>query len=75
MKKAMIAVDGWTGDQRLRDSVRLLLQIHDELMFEINANQAASVIPEIQQRMEGVWSGTVPMKVEVKQGRNWGELA
>jgi DNA polymerase-1 len=74
MKKAMIAVDGWIADQRLRDSVRMLLQIHDELIFEVRSGQAKAVIPEIRRLMESVWHGQVAMRVEVKQGKNWGQL-
>ncbi len=74
MKKAMIAVDGWIATGGLRNDIRMLLQIHDELIFEITAGRVKIAIPEITRFMEGAWSGSVAMKVEVKQGRTWGEL-
>lgn len=73
-KKAMIETDRWIQQEGYGGDVRLLLQIHDELMFEIKTRRIASVVPEIRRLMESVWEGTVPMKVEVKQGRNWGAL-
>ncbi len=75
MRKAMIDIDRFLRDRGWRDDVRLLLQIHDELMFEIKTGRIASVVSEIRRLMEGAWEGKVPMKVEVKRGRNWGELA
>lgn len=74
VKKAMIAVDGFLRGRGFSDDVRLLLQIHDELIFEIKAGMAGEVASEIRRLMEGVWSGAVPMAVEVKRGRNWGAL-
>lgn len=74
MKKAMIEIDRFTRDQRWGGDIRLLLQIHDELVFEVRQRGVASAAPEIQKIMEGVWKGSVPMKVETKQGRNWGVL-
>lgn len=73
-KKAMIETSSRACVRRGKDRVRLLLQIHDELIFEITQELAPSVIPEIRSAMEDVWKGKVPMKVEVKRGRNWGEL-
>jgi len=52
----------------------MLLQVHDELVFEIRENDAAKVIPAIRGIMEGAWEGKVLMKVETKQGPHWGAL-
>lgn len=74
MKKAMIEVDRYLGAGNMRDEVRLLLQIHDELVFEIKKERVGQVVPEIRRIMESVWTGKVVMKVEVKKGANWGTL-
>jgi DNA polymerase-1 len=49
----------------------MLLQIHDELLFEIPEEAVAEIIPHIKTTMEGVWSLKVPLTVEVGQGHNW----
>jgi DNA polymerase I len=51
----------------------LLLQIHDELLFEIPANAVDEMIPRIKATMEGVWPLHVPLTVDVGQGTNWAE--
>lgn len=73
-KKAIIETDQLVKTRGWQDDVRILLQIHDELIFEIKKDVAAAAVPEIQSVMEKVWPGKVQMKVEVKQGSNWGEL-
>ena len=74
MKKAMVEVDAAVRQSRRGDRVRLLLQIHDELIFEVRTALVREVATEIRAIMEGVWKGNVSMKVEVKQGKNWGAL-
>ncbi len=52
----------------------MILQIHDELVFEVDerdADRAAGVVREI---MEGVGDLRVPLRVDVTAGRNWGEI-
>ena len=51
----------------------MLLQIHDELLFEIPDESVADVVPRITATMEGVWDLAVPLTVEVGQGDNWAE--
>lgn len=74
MRKAMIAADRFVRERGWENDVRLLLQIHDELLFEVKRGMTGTVISEIKKIMEGIWSGRVPMQVEVKQGANWGTL-
>ena len=73
-KKAMIAIDAFIKEKKFEDAVRPLLQIHDELLFEIRTDVIPKVKLKIQKMMEGVWSGKVNMNVETKQGENWGAL-
>lgn len=74
MKKAMIEVEAFIRQAGLASEAWLLLQIHDELMFEVKQERVLSVVPEIRRIMEHIWTGQVPMRVEVKQGENWGML-
>ena len=74
MKRAMLAADSYLMRERLGDAVRMLLQVHDELVFEIREGEAGKVIPAIRGIMEGAWEGKVTMKVETKKGPHWGAL-
>jgi len=51
----------------------MLLQIHDELLFEIPDEAVQEVLPRITAVMEGVWDLAVPLTVETGQGSNWAE--
>jgi len=53
---------------------RMLLQIHDELLFEISPARIKEVAPKIIEIMEGVYNLDVLLKTDVKQGKSWGEL-
>jgi DNA polymerase-1 len=70
MKMAMIAVD---REVRRRDDVRMVLQVHDELVFEVKESSVPSVSKLVKTRMEGVAELRVPIEVEVHSGRSWGE--
>lgn len=73
IKMAMIAVDAWIKKEKLEDPVRMLLQVHDELVFEIRERSVAKIVPEIKRIMEEVTRLKVPLVVEAKSGKNWGE--
>ncbi len=68
IKKAMINVQN-----ALPNSARMLLQVHDELVFEVQESAANDVIPMIKQAMENAASLSVPLTVEVGSGKHWGE--
>lgn len=70
MKLAMIAVDGAI---RNREDVRMVLQVHDELVFEVREAAVTAVSKLVKEKMEGVAKLRVPIEVEVHSGRNWGE--
>ena len=74
MKRAMIKVDRWIASGGLRDDVRMLLQVHDELIFEVRKRRVKEAVPEIKRLMEGAWRGAVEMVVGVKRGASWGTL-
>ena len=52
-----------------------LLQIHDELLFEVDKERLPEAIRVIKEEMEGAWAGlAVPLKVSFKVGPSWGEI-
>ena len=72
IKLAMIAIDRRMKREKVRS--KMLLQIHDELMFEAPPEEIESLRGMIAEEMSGVMSLRVPLKVDVKQGRNWAEI-
>jgi DNA polymerase-1 len=54
--------------------VRMLLQVHDELLFEVKNNKVDEVAKKIKKIMEGVLKLKVPVVVDVSVGDNWGSL-
>jgi DNA polymerase-1 len=56
------------------DKMRLLLQIHDELIFEIKDEFVESFTEEIREIMESIYTLNVPLKVSVAIGNSWQEL-
>ncbi len=70
IKLAMIKV----YQQYKNDDVRLLLSIHDELLFEIKSDKVNSVVKKITQIMETVYDFPVRLKVDVSIGKNWADL-
>jgi DNA polymerase-1 len=68
IKRAMIAVDGWLG---ARDDVHMLMQVHDELVFEIRADVVDALRAGIAERMQGAAELSVPLVVDVGVGTNW----
>ncbi|MDP4009367.1 MAG: DNA polymerase [bacterium] len=57
-----------------RNDIHLLLQIHDELLFEIKKESVQSLLPAIQAVMTGEGALSVPIEVHVSVGENWGEM-
>jgi DNA polymerase-1 len=51
----------------------MLLQIHDELIFETPPEEFAEMQELVREEMSGVMKLAVPLKVDVKTGRNWAE--
>ncbi len=70
IKRAMIAVDGWLQQQN-DDAVRMIMQVHDELVFEVRGDVVESASQQIRDLMEGSMKLDVPLQVEVGIGDNW----
>ncbi|MBC8418841.1 MAG: DNA polymerase I [Desulfobacteraceae bacterium] len=71
IKKAMINIHNRLGQGGFRS--KMLLQVHDELVFEVPAEELEKVVPMIREEMEGVYPLKVPLKVDINKGRNWDE--
>ncbi len=52
---------------------RMVLQVHDELLFEVPEEELNALMPVIREEMEGVYPLLVPLKVDMGYGENWGE--
>ena len=72
IKIAMIRIDAELRAQKLRS--RMLLQVHDELVFEVPNDEVDTVKRLVTERMENVHMLKVPLKVEVGVGKNWRDL-
>lgn len=71
IKLAMVAIH-----RRLRDAklpARMLLQIHDELVFEVEESRVDDLAALVRHEMSSVHSLSVPLKVDVKVGPNWAD--
>ena len=72
VKMAMLAVDGWLKQSKLKANI--LLQVHDELVLEVAREDVDMVCKGLKEMMEGVADFEVPLIAEVKVGENWGEM-
>jgi len=72
IKVAMIKVDAELRARQLRS--RMLLQVHDELIFECPADECDTIRELALRIMPASLAMNVPLKVDVKQGKNWGAL-
>ncbi|PSU70813.1 DNA polymerase I [Photobacterium phosphoreum] len=70
IKFAMIAVDEWV-QQQPQGQVSLLMQVHDELVFEVEASVLDSVTAKVRQLMEQAATLAVPLIAETGYGDNW----
>lgn len=70
MKLAMIEIDSRCIDS----STRMLVQVHDELVFEIKKDLVEEKAKIIKQIMEGAYKLAAPLKVDFTIGDNWGEM-
>lgn len=69
IKMAMIEVDKMLP----KDQAKMLLQVHDELVFEVDADIADELAPKLAEVMQSVLEISVPLLVEVGKGNNWDE--
>lgn len=72
IKLAMIQIDKRIKQEKSR--AKILLQIHDELVFDVDDNELDGFIDLVKEGMENVLKLDVPIKVDMKKGKNWLEM-
>lgn len=71
IKRAMIRIDEWLNTQGL--NTKMVMQVHDELVFEVPTQELANLKPTLTSMMTDVPELSVPLMVEVAHGKNWDE--
>ncbi|OGY82952.1 MAG: DNA polymerase I [Candidatus Kerfeldbacteria bacterium RIFCSPHIGHO2_12_FULL_48_17] len=71
VKLAMIAVAKWLARDYTAKQVRMLLQVHDELVFEVETALVPKFAAALKKIMEGVYKLKCPMVVDLHAGKNW----
>ncbi len=78
IKLAMVRVDAWLREKGMRDDAHLLLQVHDELVFEVRNESLTEIAQGIERIMETTLTDEerkdVPIIAEAKAGPNWGAM-
>ncbi|MEK7203329.1 MAG: DNA polymerase I [Patescibacteria group bacterium] len=74
IKIAMIKISRMISELNIDKQVKMLLQVHDELVFEVKENLIKETAVKIKEIMENVIKLKVPLIVEAKVGKNWGEM-
>ena len=72
LKLAMLEIDKYIREDNLK--TKMVLQVHDELVFEVPETEIDVVQEMVIEKMEGAARLKVPIKVEVKVGNNWAEI-
>ncbi|MEM1433268.1 MAG: DNA polymerase I [Pseudomonadota bacterium] len=71
IKRAMLSVSDWLGKGDV--DALMIMQVHDELVFEVHAKAVDALVEGASELMEGAAALSVPLKVDVGKGRNWDE--
>ncbi|MBS0556558.1 MAG: DNA polymerase I [Proteobacteria bacterium] len=71
IKRAMIAVDAWL--QMLDDTARMIMQVHDELVFEVRVDAISQISDGVRERMMAAANLSVPLIADIGTGSNWDE--
>ena len=69
IKLAMISVQNWLDEAELK--TKLIMQVHDELVFEVPGDELELVSSKVKDLMQSVATLEVPLVVEVGVGENW----
>ena len=75
IKRAMVRIHRWLADSRasIRQNIRMIMQVHDELVFEVAEDDLDAAITAIHDHMTGAAELSVPLVVEVGVGADWDE--
>ena len=69
IKRAMITLHDWISDSN--QSIQMIMQVHDELVFELPESEIESSLPVIRQQMTNAAQLKVPLIVDIGVGGNW----
>ena len=72
IKLSMLAIDQWILEEKLE--TRIILQVHDELVFETPRNEMESLKELVFDEMPGAMNLDVILKVDAKWGPTWGDM-
>ena len=71
IKRAMVSIDDWLGKRD--DDAHMLMQVHDELVFEVRVDAVEAIREGVRIRMQGAAELSVPLLVDIGAGANWNE--
>jgi len=71
IKRAMVSIDDWLGKRD--DDAHMLMQVHDELVFEVRVDAVEALREGVRIRMQGAVELSVPLLVDIGTGANWNE--
>ena len=74
MKLSMIEIHELIHKEKTEKNVKLLLQVHDELLFEVKEDLIRDWASRIRNIMENIHKFDVPLIVDAKYGINWAEM-
>ncbi|MCM8789502.1 MAG: DNA polymerase, partial [Candidatus Omnitrophica bacterium] len=72
IKLAMVSIHREIKDKGFK--ARMVLQIHDELLFDVPKDEVKQIIAIVRMKMENVLKLDVPIRVDIKMGQNWLEM-
>jgi DNA polymerase-1 len=72
IKLAMISIDREISSRKLK--TRMVLQVHDELLFEVPGAETSEVETLVRKEMEGVVKLDIPLVADIAVGSNWRDL-
>ncbi|MDY6974271.1 MAG: DNA polymerase, partial [Thermodesulfobacteriota bacterium] len=72
IKKAMINIHRRLNREEYQS--KMLLQVHDELVFEVPEGELERLTTMLKEEMEGVYALRVPLRVDIGKGKNWDEI-
>ncbi|MEX2341095.1 MAG: DNA polymerase [Candidatus Paceibacterota bacterium] len=78
LRIALVRITDYLKKNNLQEKARVLLQVHDELVFEVKKDSVDEIVPSLKKIMSDVLDSHdtegVPIEVEVKSGRNWADM-
>ena len=72
IKKAMLEIDQELAEKQLKS--KMLLQVHDELIFEVPDDEVSTMKALVRERMENAVALSIPLKVDLNVANNWYDL-